>query len=58
MLLKEGVEKGSRLWEAMNAITNFKVYPAIDVDIVHELVLVDKVLVDVAQFDADVLRSV
>ena len=58
ILIKEGVGKGSRLWEAMNAITNFKVDPAVDMDIFHDLILVGKVLWDVAQFDAGVLRSV
>ena len=46
------------MWEVINAITNFKVYPAVDVDVFHEIVLVDEFLGGVAQFDADVLRPV
>ena len=57
-LLEEGVSKGSRLWEAINTITDFKVDLAVDVDVVHELVLVDGVLGGIARFDVDVLRPV
>ena len=56
ILIKEGISKGSRLWEAINAITNFKVEPSVDVDVVHELIIVDKVLGGIAQFDAEVLK--
>ena len=57
-LIKEGVSKGSRFWEAINAITNFQLDPAVDVDVVYEIVLVDEVLGDVAQFDAEIVRPV
>ena len=40
------------------AITNFKVDPDIDVEGVHELILVDKFLGDVAKVDVELLRSV
>ena len=57
-LLKEGVDKGSQLWESVNTITNFKVDPAVDADVVHKLVLVNKSLGVVAQFDLDVISLV
>ena len=55
---EENVGQGPRLWETINAVANLEVKPAIGVDVVHEAVLVDKFCWYVAQFDADVLRSV
>ena len=44
--------------EPVNAITKFKVDPAVEVDVVKEIVFVDEFLRDVGQHDADVLWSV
>ena len=55
---EENVAQGPRVWETINAVLNIKVNPAIGMDIVHEAVLIDEFCWDVAQFDADVLRSV
>jgi len=43
--------------EAVGALADLEVHPAVDVDVVEEVVLVDEFLGDVAQFDADVLGS-
>ena len=55
---EENVGHGPRLWETINSVANFEVNPAIGMDVVHESVLVDEFCWYVAQFDADVLRSV
>ena len=55
---EENVGQGPRLWETINAIGDLKVNPDVGMDVVHEAVLVDEFCWGVAQFDADVLRSV
>ena len=44
--------------ESVNAITNFKVDPAVDVDVVQEILFVDELLGDVGQHYADVFWPV
>ena len=46
------------MWETIDAVANLEVNPAIGVDVVLEAVFVEKFCWDVAQLDADVLRSV
>ena len=44
--------------ESINAIAKFEVNPAVDVDVVEEVVFVDEFLGDVDQLDVDVLWSI
>ena len=53
---EENFGQGPILWETINAVADIEVNPAIGVDVVHELIIVDKVLGGIAQFDAEVLK--
>ena len=50
--------QSSRLWKAVNAVVNLKVYPTVGINKVLQVVFVDKVLGYVGNLDAYIFQAV